>query len=53
MNVETGVQCFAIAAAFSLLPKSASAPAAFFALLYGALYFLQGQIPNVLKDKDA
>jgi hypothetical protein len=36
------------------MPQSSSAPAAAFALLYGALYVLKDRIPNVLaEDKDS
>lgn len=52
MNIETGLQCTAIAAAYAALPQSMTASAAFFAVLYGALYFVQGKIPNVADNKD-
>ncbi|CAB9505675.1 expressed unknown protein [Seminavis robusta] len=46
LNLDTGLQATAAAAAFAVLPQSASAPLVFFGAIFGALYFLEDKIPD-------
>lgn len=47
MNADTAIRCFVVAGAFAILPQSASVPLVTSALLFAALYALNGKIPKL------
>ena len=40
LNVQTGVDALLYSVAFAILPQSVTYPLAFFALIFGALYYI-------------
>ena len=47
MNLDTAIQCFLASGVFAVLPQSASVALVESALVFGALYALNGKIPKV------
>jgi len=46
LNAKTVVQAILIAGSFAILPQSASAPLVVSALIFAALYALNGKVPK-------